>query len=101
MGLMALFYALWYAFWPIQSALKAVERTRPIFTASLLATFAMLTVGGWMILQWGVYGTIAGQALSAAIMAAVLWVTWLRWLQSDRRSTRPAPVTGGSPAGPT
>jgi O-antigen/teichoic acid export membrane protein len=100
MGLMALFYALWYAFWPIQSALKAVERTRPIFTASLLATFAMFTVGGWMILQWGVYGTIAGQALSAAIMAAVLWVTWLRWLQTDRMSTHPAPVTGSSPAGP-
>lgn len=95
---MALFYALWYAFWPIQSALKAVEQTRPIFLASMAATLAMFTVGGWMILQWGVYGTIAGQALSAAILAIVLWATWLRWLQAHRAEMESAAVAAPGPS---
>jgi hypothetical protein len=43
-------------------------------------------VGVWAILRWGVYGTIAGQALSAGILSLVLWSTWLRW--------RHAPVEG-------
>jgi O-antigen/teichoic acid export membrane protein len=86
MRLMAIFYALLYSFWPIQSALKALERTRAIFYGSLGAMAAMATVGVWAILRWGVYGTIAGQALSAAILSLVLWSTWLRW--------RRAPVDG-------
>ena len=84
MRLMAIFYALWYSLWPIQSALKALERTRSIFVGSLAAMIAMATVGVWAIMTWGVYGTIAGQALSALILSLVLWATWLRWLRSSR-----------------
>jgi len=86
MRLMAIFYALWYSFWPIQSALKALEKTRPIFVGSVAAMIAMATVGVWAILTYGVYGTIAGQALSALILSLVLWTTWLRWVQSSRRA---------------
>jgi O-antigen/teichoic acid export membrane protein len=84
MRLMAVFYALLYSFWPIQSALKALERTRAIFVGSVGAMIAMATVGVWAILRWGVYGTIAGQALSAAILSIVLWSTWLRWIHAQR-----------------
>jgi O-antigen/teichoic acid export membrane protein len=86
MRLMAVFYALLYSFWPIQSALKALERPRPIFVGSVAALVAMATLGAAAIVTWGVYGTIAGQALSAAILAVVLWATWMRWLRSGRDS---------------
>ena len=84
MRLMAIFYALLYSFWPIQSALKALERTRAIFLGSLGAMIAMATVGVWAILRMGVYGTIAGQALSAAILSLFLWSSWLRWRHAQR-----------------
>jgi O-antigen/teichoic acid export membrane protein len=76
--LMAIFYALWYAYWPLQTAFKAARLSRPIFTANLLAIISMFTVGIWAILQWGVYGTIAGQALNALIVGLFLWWTWIR-----------------------
>lgn len=94
---MALFYALWYSYWPIQSALKAIEVTRPIFIASLAATVMMFTVGVWAILNWGVYGTIAGQAFSALIVSVVLWSTWLRWRRREEvlGSTESSMAGGG------
>lgn len=76
MILMAIFYFLWYAYWPLQTAFKAARFSKPIFIANLAATFAMFTIGIWMILRWGVYGTIAGQALNALIVALVLWSAW-------------------------
>jgi O-antigen/teichoic acid export membrane protein len=76
MILMAAFYALWYAYWPLQTALKAARFSRPIFIANLAATVVMFTMGIWMISQWGVYGTIAGQALNALIVALILWTSW-------------------------
>jgi len=82
--LMAIFYALLYASWPLQSAFKAARLSRPIFIANLAATGMMLTLGIWAILQWGVYGTIAGQALNALILNLVLWAIWL--------FRRPAPL---------
>ncbi|HKY84454.1 MAG TPA: lipopolysaccharide biosynthesis protein [Anaerolineales bacterium] len=96
MRLMAIFYALWYSFWPIQSALKALEKTRPIFFAGIAALIAMATVGVWAILRWGVYGTIVGQALSALILSLVLWATWLRWVQASRRETSSARASPSS-----
>jgi len=76
--LMALFYMLWFAYWPIQIAFKAARSSRPIFLANLAATGAMFTLGIWMISRWGVYGTIAGQALNALVVGLFLWGTWLR-----------------------
>ncbi len=78
MILMVVFYLFSYTYWPLQSALKAVQRTRPIFFANLGATATMLTLGLWLIRRWGVYGTIAGQALNALVVALVLWAVWRR-----------------------
>lgn len=78
MVLMALFYALLYAYYPLQTAFKAARLTRPIFLANLAAIGAMFTVGIWAILRWGVAGTLAGQALNALIVTLVLWSTWFR-----------------------
>lgn len=77
MVLMAIFYALWFAYWPLQTALKAARISRPIFIANLAATFAMFTLGIWAIHQWGVYGTIAGQALNSLVVGGILWGAWL------------------------
>jgi len=85
MVLMAAFYALWFAYWPLQTAFKAARFSRPIFIANLSAMGAMFTVGLWMIWRWGVYGTIAGQALNALVVGGVLWAVWL----STRRRTEP------------
>ncbi len=76
MVLMALFYGLLYAYWPLQTALKAARISRPIFIANLSATVCMFTIGIWAILRWGVYGTIAGQALNALIVCVILWISW-------------------------
>jgi O-antigen/teichoic acid export membrane protein len=76
--LMAIFYGLWYAYWPLQAAFKAARLSRPIFTANLLAILSMFTLGILAILRWGVYGTIVGQALNALIVGIFLWWTWLR-----------------------
>lgn len=76
--IMALFYALWYAYSPLQTAFKAIRQSRPIFLANALAVISMFTVGVWAIRLWGVYGTMAGQALNALIINLVLWVVWFR-----------------------
>jgi O-antigen/teichoic acid export membrane protein len=94
MRLMAVFYALLYSFWPIQSALKALERTRAIFFGSVAAMIAMATIGVWAILRWGVYGTMAGQAMSAAILSLVLWSTWLRWSREPGAGAQASSVSG-------
>jgi O-antigen/teichoic acid export membrane protein len=83
MFLMALFYALLYLYSPVQSALKAVQVSRPIFVANLLAILAMFAVGIWMIYAWGLYGTISGQALNALIVNLVLWAAWLSLRQTQ------------------
>jgi O-antigen/teichoic acid export membrane protein len=77
-SLMALFYALVYAYWPLQTAFKAARLSRPIFVANLAAILAMFSLGIWMIARWGVHGTIAGQALNAGIVLLVLWGAWRR-----------------------
>jgi len=78
MILMAIFYGLWFAYAPLQAAFKAGRISRPIFIANTAATIAMLTIGLLLIKGWGVYGTIAGQALNALIVNFILWGTWIR-----------------------
>ena len=75
---MALFYILWYAYWPLQTAFKATRVTRPLFIANAGAILGMFTLGIWMIQKWGVYGTIAGQGLNALIVAVILWGSWIK-----------------------
>ncbi len=77
MVLMAIFYALLYAYWPLQTAFKAIHISRPIFIANGVAIAVMFTVGIWTILQWGVYGTIIGQILNALVVVFILWGSWL------------------------
>jgi len=38
----------------------------------------MFTVGVWAIQKWGVYGTIAGQALNSLVVGVILWSAWFR-----------------------
>jgi O-antigen/teichoic acid export membrane protein len=76
--ILAVFYALWYAYWPLQTVFKAIRRSRPIFLANLLAIVSMFTFGLWAIRTWGVYGTMTGQAVNALIVNVVLWAAWLR-----------------------
>jgi O-antigen/teichoic acid export membrane protein len=82
--LMALFYALLYVYMPLQTAFKAMRLSRPIFVANLIAILSMFTVGIWMILRWGVYGTIAGQALNALLVAAILWNAWIGLRRAEK-----------------
>jgi O-antigen/teichoic acid export membrane protein len=70
--LMAVFYLLLFAYWPLQSIFKAAQNSRPIFIANVLAIISMFTVGVLAILNWGVYGTIAGQALNALVINMVM-----------------------------
>ena len=82
--LMALFYALMFAYWPLLSIFKAARLSRPIFIANILAIISMFTIGIWAILRWGVYGTIVGQVVNALVINIVLWGFWI----SMRRSSR-------------
>ena len=75
--LMAIFYALMFAYWPLQSIFKAAQLSRPIFIANALAIMSMFTVGIWAILNWGVYGTIIGQGVNALVINLVLWGYWI------------------------
>ena len=75
--LMAVFYALMFAYWPLQSIFKAAQLSRPIFVANALAIVSMFTVGIWAILNWGVYGTIIGQGINALVINLVLWGYWI------------------------
>jgi len=74
--LMAIYYGLWYAYWPLQTAFKAIRLTSPIFIANLTAIFFMFTVGVWGIRQFGINGAIGGQAINALVITLVLWGTW-------------------------
>jgi O-antigen/teichoic acid export membrane protein len=76
--LMVIFYGLLYLYTPLQIILKAARQSRPIFVANLAAIVAMFSAGIWMIYQWGVYGTIAGQILNSLIVTLVLWISWNR-----------------------
>jgi O-antigen/teichoic acid export membrane protein len=76
-GLMAIDYALWASYYPLQSALKGVRRTLPIFVANIVAIVSMFTAGLYLIRRWEVYGTIAGQALNALLINIVLWTWWI------------------------
>jgi O-antigen/teichoic acid export membrane protein len=74
--LMAIFYACWFAYWPLQTVLKASRHSKPIFIANLAAICLMFTLGLLAIQRWGVYGTIGGQILNALAVNLVLWVAW-------------------------
>jgi Na+-driven multidrug efflux pump len=81
---MAVFYALLFAYWPLQSIFKAAQHSRPIFVANILAIVSMLLFGIWAIINWGVYGTIAGQALNALVINLVLWGVWSSMMRSPK-----------------
>lgn len=76
MLLMALYYALWSVYFPLQSALKALGSTRPYFFANLLAIASMFTLGPLAIRFWGIRGTMLGQSLNALLICLVLWHAW-------------------------
>jgi len=75
---LVLFYFLWFTYWPIQSAMKAIKYTRPLFTANLIAIVCMFTLGLVAVRNWGVNGAYIGQGLNALITNIVLWRAWLK-----------------------
>jgi Na+-driven multidrug efflux pump len=83
---MAVFYALMYAYWPLQTAFKAIHFSRPLFVANGIAIVVMFTLGIWTILQWGVYGTLIGQILNALVVAVILWSAWLGIIWRNRET---------------
>lgn len=87
--LMAIFYGLWFAYWPLQTVMKAMHASRPIFIANLAAIVVMFSAGIWLIHQWGVYGTMAGQALNALVVAAIHLLAW-RSLRRGALSLQPS-----------
>lgn len=84
-SLMVLFYALMFAYWPLQAIFKAAQLSRPIFIANALAIVSMFTVGIWAILNWDVYGTIIGQGVNALVINLVLWGYWIRLSRQNRQ----------------
>jgi O-antigen/teichoic acid export membrane protein len=86
--IMAIFYALWFAYWPLQTAMKAMHASRPIFLANLVAILTMFSAGIWFIRTWGVYGTMAGQALNALIVAIIHYAAWRALRQSASSAER-------------
>ncbi len=76
--LLALAYALWFAYAPLQACFKAIPWTRPVFVANVLATLSIFVVGILAIRAFGLAGAIAGQAVNGLLIAAILWATWAR-----------------------
>jgi O-antigen/teichoic acid export membrane protein len=76
--LLALAYALWFAYAPLQACFKAIPWTRPVFVANLLATLSIFVVGILAIRTFGLAGAIAGQAVNGLLIGAILWATWAR-----------------------
>ena len=85
--LMAVFYALLFAYGPLQSVFKAMRQSRPIFIANLAAMVAMFTIGILAIQRWGVYGTMGGQIVNALLVNLILWGSWAR---GGRKNVQPA-----------
>ena len=81
--LMAIYYGLWYAYWPLQTAFKAIRLTSPIFIANIAAIICMFTIGVWSIQQFGINGAIGGQALNALVIALILWISWV-WVKRTK-----------------
>lgn len=86
---MTVFYGLWFAYAPLQIALKAVRRTRPVFVANTAALILMLTVGVAAIRVWGLLGTVIGQALGAMMVGILLVIGWRAWLEEESISAGP------------
>lgn len=82
--LIATFYFLWFSYWPLQTAFKALKRTRPIFIANITAILTMFTVGLALVSRFGVYGAFAGQAVNALITSILLWRAWFKLKREDQ-----------------
>jgi O-antigen/teichoic acid export membrane protein len=79
---MAIYYGLWYAYWPLQTAFKAIRLTKPIFIANIAAIVCMFTIGIWGIQKFDINGAVGGQALNALVISVVLWLSWMRVKQT-------------------
>jgi O-antigen/teichoic acid export membrane protein len=83
---LVVFYLLWFTYWPIQSALKAIKHTRSLFNANLLGILCMFTLGILAVQNWGVKGAYLGQALNALITNIILWRAWIKFIREDFKS---------------
>lgn len=90
---LSVFYLLWYAYWPVQSALKAIKRSRPVFNANLAAIVCMFTLGLAALHIWGLKGAFIGQSLNALVVNLVLWRAWVKFRNNANEGEVPG-VTG-------
>lgn len=73
---MVIFYIFLFLYSPVNTAFKSIRIGKPIFIANLAAIITMFTLGLFLIFEWGIYGTLMGQALNALIVCVILWVSW-------------------------
>lgn len=83
----AVYYLLWFSYWPLQALIKAHKITKPIFIANVIAVIVMFTVGFGLIKIWGVYGAVFGQSLNALVVSIILWFYWKHLLQGSDLGT--------------
>lgn len=69
-SLFALFYVIVFTGYPLRFALRAVNNTRAMFIAYLLATAFSFLFSDKLILTWGIGGVLAGLASTQLIMQA-------------------------------
>ena len=67
----AVFYIIVFTGYPLRFALRALDNTKAMFFAYLLATIFSLLFSKSMINYWGIWGVLAGLAASQIIMQ--LW----------------------------
>ena len=77
--IMAIFYFFMFINRPLQMVFRAAGEGRQIFWANMLAALSIVTIGIWLINQWGLYGAMGGQALNAVIISLVLGFAWRKY----------------------
>lgn len=90
MWLMLGFYFFLFLYWPLVPVYKAMQNTKPIFAANLIAMVSMVLLGVPLILKWDVYGAIAGQAINTGIIAIYLWLAWTKIKKQEQSEDSPA-----------
>jgi O-antigen/teichoic acid export membrane protein len=81
--LFAFFYIIVFVGYPLRFALRALDNTKAMFFAYVLATGFSLLFSNMMVTAWGIWGVLAGLAGTQVIMQ--LWyVKELVWQPTNR-----------------
>jgi O-antigen/teichoic acid export membrane protein len=75
----------------VGAAIRALERPDYDFWATAVSALAALTVGMWLVREWGVAGAVAGWTISYAISTLLMTTILLRFIARKRD---PEPESG-------